>query len=182
MASPRSRATAIPGSTGEPSDGPLALLGRGGVEDGGGGVEEPLVPASGRSGRVPSLLAEPPLRVTPSTPPRSPTAGVARTRRPYSLHMDNGTMGELKTFAASYRDGEFVVHRAAVTLDERQDGEPVTRVALLLDDPAGDTWDVDQVQELRTALGRKATDLGLPPVSVTLVPESEVGLVEAFGG
>lgn len=96
--------------------------------------------------------------------------------------MGDGTMGELKTFATSYRDREFVVHRAAVALDERQDGEPVTRVALLLDDPAGDTWDVDQVQELRTALGRKATELGLPPVSVTLVPESEVGLVEALGG
>lgn len=90
-------------------------------------------------------------------------------------------MGELERFAIKYRGEALVLHRAAVAVDERQDGEPVTRVVLLLDDPAGETWDVDQVQELRTALGRKATELGLPPVSVTLVPQSEAELVEAFG-
>lgn len=95
--------------------------------------------------------------------------------------MSDVAMGELERFAIKYRDEALVLHRAAVAVDERQDGEPVTRVVLLLDDPAGETWDVDQVQELRTALGRKATELGLPPVSVTLVPQSEAELVEAFG-
>lgn len=95
---------------------------------------------------------------------------------------NEGAIGELERFAASYRDDELVAHRAAVALDERQDGEAVTRVVLLLSEPAGDTWDVDQVRSLRARLGRKATALGLPPVSVTLVPESEAELVEAFGG
>jgi len=95
--------------------------------------------------------------------------------------MSDAAMGELERFAINYRDEAFVLHRVAAAVDERQDGEPVTRVVLLLDDPAGETWDVDRVHELRTALGRKATELGLPPVSVTLVPQSEAELVEAFG-
>jgi hypothetical protein len=39
---------------------------------------------------------------------------------------------------------------------------------------------VERVSELRRELGRRATDLGLPAVSVTLVPLSEADLVEAF--
>jgi hypothetical protein len=72
------------------------------------------------------------------------------------------------------------VRRAAITLDERQDGEPVTRALLLVDDPQGDTWNVEAVRELRGALGRKATELDLPPVSLTLVPASEAKFVEPF--
>lgn len=88
---------------------------------------------------------------------------------------------ELEQFATDYRDEQLTIHRAAVTLDERLDGELVTRIALLLNNPTGDTWDVDRVRALRTALGRKATELELPDVSLTLVPEDEAELVEAFG-
>jgi len=56
----------------------------------------------------------------------------------------------------------------------------VTRVLLLLSDPPGDTWDVDRIRELRLALGRKATQLDLPPVTLTLVAESEAEAEEAF--
>jgi hypothetical protein len=87
---------------------------------------------------------------------------------------------ELEEFAVRDHDLDLTVHRALVALDERQDGETVTRVTLLLDEPAGDTWDVDRVRDLRQALGRKATELGLPPVTLTLVPQSEAELVEAF--
>lgn len=87
---------------------------------------------------------------------------------------------QLEEFAANYRAPDLMVRQAVVALDERQDGEPVTRVVLLLNDPTGDTWGVDRVRELRQELGRRATTLGLPPVSLTLVPESEAELVEAF--
>ncbi len=87
--------------------------------------------------------------------------------------------GQLEEFATGYRAPGLTVHRAAVVLDERQDGEPVTRVVLLLENPQGDTWEVDRVQELRQALGRKATELELPSISVTLVPESEAEAFEA---
>ncbi len=95
--------------------------------------------------------------------------------------VDDPLTWELAQFATNYRDENLVVHRAAVAPGERQDGEPVTRVVLLLNEPTDETWDVDQVRELRTVLGRKATDLGLPAVSLTLVPESEAELIEAFG-
>jgi len=87
---------------------------------------------------------------------------------------------ELEEFAVRDQAFDLTVHRARVVSDERQDGETITRVALLLDEPAGDTWDVDRVRGLRQALGRKATELGLPPVTLTLVPRSEAELVEAF--
>lgn len=87
---------------------------------------------------------------------------------------------ELEEFATSLTRGGLRVHRAAVALDERQDGERVTRAILLLDEPRDDTWDIALIQELRKALAHKATELGLPPVSLTLVPESEAEVVEAF--
>lgn len=72
------------------------------------------------------------------------------------------------------------VHQVSLALDERQDGEPVTRVLLLVDDPAEQTWDLDSVTHLRLALARYATELGLPPVSVSLVPKSEADSVPIF--
>lgn len=87
---------------------------------------------------------------------------------------------QLERFAREYGDEELGVRRAAAVPDIRQDGEPVVRVVLLLRDPQGDTWNIDSVRELRLALGRKATELGLPPVSLTLVPESEPEAAEAF--
>lgn len=89
-------------------------------------------------------------------------------------------LGELERFATGVGLSGLRVHRASVALDARQDGELVTRVALLVDEPDADTWDVEAVQELRTALARKATELDLPPLSLTLVPEGEADLVEAF--
>ncbi len=89
-------------------------------------------------------------------------------------------IAELQRFAAAHSDPELTVQRAVVGLDERQDGEPVTRVLLLVNEPVAETWNVERVRDLRQALGRKATDLGLPSVSLTLVPESEAGVVDAF--
>lgn len=94
--------------------------------------------------------------------------------------MDRSGITQLEEFAIAFKDPELKVHRASIALDERQDGEPVTRVMLLLDDPEGDTWGVDRVRELRHVLGRKATELGLPAVTLTLVPKSEAELVEGF--
>lgn len=94
--------------------------------------------------------------------------------------VEDDAAGELESYAESYRDADLAVRRAAVSFDERQDGELVTRVLLLLTDPSTDTWDVDRVRALRTALGHKATDLGLPPVTLTLVAESEAEAEDAF--
>lgn len=65
------------------------------------------------------------------------------------------------------------VKRAHAEVDVNYDGDEVTRVMLLLGDPRGDTWDIDAVSELRDSLGRFGAELGLPWVSLTLVPESE---------
>lgn len=88
----------------------------------------------------------------------------------------------LERLALAIAIPDLVVRDARVSLDERQDGESVTRVMLLLDDPLSDSWNVERVIELRREIGRRATDLGLPVVSVTLVPLSEADLVEAFRG
>lgn len=87
---------------------------------------------------------------------------------------------ELQESAASYRRQSIVALGALVRLDERLDGEPVVRIVLLLEDPADETWELDQVIELRRALGRRAAELGLPPVSLTLVAQSEPAARELF--
>jgi hypothetical protein len=93
---------------------------------------------------------------------------------------DDGRTAELAEFAESYSDDGLEIRKALVSLDENQEGEPVTRLLLLLTDPGEDTWDVDRVRELRQTLGRKATELDLPPVTLTLVAESEREAVDAF--
>lgn len=93
---------------------------------------------------------------------------------------DAGRTAKLERFAAEYERGDLAVRRAAITPDVRQDGEPVTRVLLLLTDPVTDTWDIDGIRELRVVLGREATNLGLPPVSLTLVAESDAEASDAF--
>ena len=80
---------------------------------------------------------------------------------------------ELKTLAEGWAVPTLAVKQARIYLDDNRDGDPITRVLLLLPDPEGDTWDVAQVRELRQTLGRRASDLHLPPVSLTLVAESE---------
>lgn len=63
----------------------------------------------------------------------------------------------------------------------RQDGEPVIRMTLLLTDPPGDTWPLDEIRELRWAAGRKAAELGLPEVSISHIARSEPEAVDFFG-
>lgn len=91
--------------------------------------------------------------------------------------MSDGLLTQLEDFATGWEDPGIGVRRASAALDERLNGEPVTRLMLLVTDPDGETWDLDTVLELNDALGRQATALGLPAVSVTLVPEAEA---EAF--
>lgn len=86
---------------------------------------------------------------------------------------ESEALDRLTHAAEGWADQALTVKRAQVELDESRDGEPVTRVLLLLADPQEDTWDVDHVRELRQSLGQLATDLKLPPVSLTLVAESE---------
>jgi hypothetical protein len=45
---------------------------------------------------------------------------------------DDGRTAELAEFAESYSNDVLEIKRALVSLDENQDGEPVTRVLLLL--------------------------------------------------
>ncbi len=87
---------------------------------------------------------------------------------------------ELVEFAQSYSSPAIANKQALVSLDENQEGNPVTRVVLLLTEPNGDTWEVDDITEMRQALGRRATELSLPPVTLTLVAESEREAIDAF--
>lgn len=93
---------------------------------------------------------------------------------------EDAAIDEFIAFAKDYTSPDLRIRDATVLLDERQDGEPVTRVRLLVSDPVADTWDVDRVRDLRLTLGRKATELGLPPVSLTLIAESEIEAAEIF--
>jgi hypothetical protein len=89
-------------------------------------------------------------------------------------------LNELKASAQGWTNPALTVRRAHVIVDENRDGDPITRVLLLVTDPEKDTWDVAQVRELRQSLGRRATQLDLPPVSLTLVAESERDDAEVF--
>lgn len=96
--------------------------------------------------------------------------------------MSESGISELQHFASAYDGLGLTIHEVFVSEDERQDGEPVLRIVLLLDDPQGDTWDVEQVRKLRDALGRRAVELALPPVSVTLIPEGNRDAFERVAG
>lgn len=89
-------------------------------------------------------------------------------------------LSELSDFAIEQEFEGLRVHAATLGLDERRDGEPVTRIALLVDDPEGDTWALDSVLALRRALARRAAELELPMVAVSLVPESDADSRESF--
>lgn len=94
--------------------------------------------------------------------------------------MDNPT-AQLEQFATSCAEGDLAVRRAEAAPDVRQNGDPVTRILSLVSDPDADTWGLDHVSKLRLALGQKATELGLPPVNVTLLAESDAEAADAFG-
>lgn len=97
------------------------------------------------------------------------------------IHMtEKDTAAELVEFAQSYSSPALAIKQALISLDENQEGDPVTRVALLLTEPDGETWEVDDISEMRQALGRRATELGLPRVTLTLVAESEREAIDAF--
>ena len=95
------------------------------------------------------------------------------------MSREDGT-AELIEFAQSYSSPAIAIQQALVSLDTNQEGHLVTRVALLLTEPSGETWEVDDITEMRQALGRRATELGLPPVTLTLVAESEREAIDAF--
>lgn len=80
---------------------------------------------------------------------------------------------ELAEFAIQGDPHDLGIKQFRWRLDDRQDGEPVTRLLLLVDDPNGPTWDLAAVQELRERISRKAAELKLPAVSISLVPESD---------
>lgn len=74
------------------------------------------------------------------------------------------------------------IQQIKLALDERRDGEPVVRALLLVDSPRGPTWDLDAVSKLRESLSRKATELNLPAISVSLVPENDRDAAERSAG
>lgn len=94
--------------------------------------------------------------------------------------VEDARLEQLVTAAGAASSGGLKVHLTVVSLDERQDGELVTRVALLVDDPSGDTWSPTEIRTLRDAVERAAAELELPEVSLTLVPESEREVFESL--
>lgn len=88
----------------------------------------------------------------------------------------------LERFATDLAVEGLAVHKATASLDESQDGEPVTRVTLLVNDPqrGESTWNFEGVRELKRQISLKAIELDLPAASVTLIPDSEAGLVDSF--
>ena len=89
-------------------------------------------------------------------------------------------LDRLKSSAEGWNTPSLAAKQAYAALDENREGEAITRVLLLVSDPEEDTWDVDLVRELRQSLGKLATELRLPPVSLTLVAESERDEAEVF--
>ena len=87
---------------------------------------------------------------------------------------------QLLAFARDYRNETIAVRQAVGAFDERLDGEPVTRLTLLLDDPDDDTWNLDGLRKLRSDVGRHGTSLQLPTVALTLVAKSEAAAVDAL--
>lgn len=80
---------------------------------------------------------------------------------------------ELAMFATQGEFSDLGIKQIRLRTEERQDGEPVTRLLLLVDDPHGPTWDLDAVSGLREKLSRRAAELDLPALSISLVPESD---------
>lgn len=95
---------------------------------------------------------------------------------------ETGALRELEEYARRYAAGGLRARGAHAYPDVRRDGEPVTRVLLVLDDPAGDTWDLAAVTELRRAMNRKAAALGLPAAVLSLIPSRETELIDAMSG
>jgi hypothetical protein len=80
---------------------------------------------------------------------------------------------ELAKFATQGEFQDLGIRQIRLRSEESQDGEPITRLLLLVDDPSGPTWELEAVSDLRDKLSRRATELGLPALSISLVPESD---------
>ncbi len=93
---------------------------------------------------------------------------------------DHRGVEELIAFAENNLNERFGVKKASVILDENQEGDPVSRVTLLMPNPDGETWDLDEMRALRQALRRAATELALPWVTLTLIAESEPEAADVF--
>lgn len=90
---------------------------------------------------------------------------------------------ELETRASLYRDAEngVNVERARAAIDVSLDGEPITRLTILLDDPRnGETWPLAAITQLQHVLSADADQLDLPRVSTAFVAKSEAPYVDVF--
>jgi len=94
----------------------------------------------------------------------------------------NEHLAELERWATSRSAPDLKILRAKASVDESEDGSEITRIVLLLSDPDQDTWSVPTVRDLRLEFGKKATELDLPPVSLSLIPESEEEDLKIFSG
>lgn len=71
--------------------------------------------------------------------------------------------------------GSTRVERARSTVDRDDEDELATYLDLVLNDPAGDTWPLEEILELRRTALRVAGEVGLDtPVYVRLSPETDV--------
>jgi hypothetical protein len=82
---------------------------------------------------------------------------------------------EFTKFAKGWSTTALSVREAQARLSADREGEPVLRVRLLMTDPDGVTWDLDPLTEMKRALRRKATELGLPFASFNMIAEREPG-------
>ena len=126
--------------------------------------------------RLPSSSQPAPLPIRPRRCYAGPMAATknptANGFQPWDTAQD-AAVAKFVEFAKSWSTIGLSVRQAKARLDENRDGEPVMRVQLLLTDPDGSTWDSDRADELEEALDRKATELGLPFVSLNLIAERE---------
>src|SRR5271155_5795850 len=82
---------------------------------------------------------------------------------------------EFTKFAKGWSTTGLSVRDAQARLAAYLEGEPIMRVRLLMTDPEGVTWDLDPLTEMKSALRRKATELGLPFASFNMIAEREPG-------
>jgi hypothetical protein len=76
-------------------------------------------------------------------------------------------------FAKGWSTTGLSVLQAKARVTENRKGEPLMYVQMLLTDPDGITWDSDRADEIERALRRKATELGLPFASFSLIAERD---------
>ena len=80
---------------------------------------------------------------------------------------------ELRTQLISKEFGGIKVLDVRPEISETLEGEDRTRVWLLLTPPNGETWDIEQVQQLRRAVREAARVLELPEAFVRFDAEGD---------